>query len=239
MSVLFKRVNGVNRFVCGASLIHPRMVITAAHCITSEGLGELRVRSGEWDLANTKEPLEHQERGVARLVIHQEYNNESLISDIALIVLDAPMDINPTVDTVCLAEPHAAFAKINTSACVVTGWGKNQFEGGKHQKILREVTLPIVERGECQRRLRETRLGKHFVLHESFICAGGSPEEDSCEGDGGGPLVCPILTDPNRYIQVGIVSWGIGCANTNPGVYVSVPNYFSWIATTMIDALKV
>lgn len=56
------------------------------------------------------------------------------------------------------------------------------------------------------------------------------------QGDGGGPLICPSSTDSNRYVQVGIVSWGIGCGtNGVPGVYTDVSKYRSWIDTQTVN----
>lgn len=50
------------------------------------------------------------------------------------------------------------------------------------------------------------------------------------QGDGGGPLICPSSVNPSRYIQVGIVSWGIGCGTDGvPGVYTDVSKYRNWI----------
>ena len=41
---------------------------------------------------------------------------------------------------------------------------------------------------------------------------------DTCQGDSGGPLVWRDI-EQDRYIQVGIVSWGISCADPNyPGI---------------------
>ena len=57
----------------------------------------------------------------------------------------------------------------------------------------------------CQETMRTTRLGPLFNLHRSFICAGGVAGEDTCRGDGGGPLVCPLANDPNTYVQVGSI----------------------------------
>jgi len=53
------------------------------------------------------------------------------------------------------------------------------------------------------------------------------------QGDGGGPLICAVKGyqgKPKKYIQVGIVSWGIGCGDENiPGVYSSVVVNSQWI----------
>lgn len=46
---------------------------------------------------------------------------------------------------------------------------------------------------------------------------GGEPGKDTCKGDGGSPLVCGIPNTIDRYYQSGIVAWGIGCADINPG----------------------
>merc|ERR1711915_184936 len=89
--------------------------------------------------------------------------------------------------------------------------------------LVGEIDLPIVNNYECQDKLRQTRLGQKYKLHDSFICAGGVNGKDACKGDGGSPLVCPSKYDPNTYVQAGIVAWGIGCGeNGTPGVYADV-----------------
>jgi kallikrein len=63
------------------------------------------------------------------------------------------------------------------------GWGKDVFgEEGKYQAILKKIELPIVPFAKCQDSLRKTRLGKRFVLHNSFICAGGELR-NACTGE--------------------------------------------------------
>ena len=54
------------------------------------------------------------------------------------------------------------------------------------------------------------------------------------QGDGGSPLVCPVKNDPSRFMQAGIVAWGIGCGeNQIPGVYANVAAARPWIDQQM------
>ena len=53
--------------------------------------------------------------------------------------------------------------------------------------------------------------------------------EDTCKGDGGGPLVCPS-GDGSGYVQAGIVSWGVGCGQEGvPSVYTDVASSVCFI----------
>merc|ERR1712013_203820 len=44
------------------------------------------------------------------------------------------------------------------------------------------IDLPVVSNYECQDKLRSTRLGQKYKLHDSFICAGGVNGKDTCKG---------------------------------------------------------
>lgn len=52
---------------------------------------------------------------------------------------------------------------------------------GKYQHILKKVELPAVGFAHCQEALKTTRLGTRFLLHESFMCAGGEKGKDVCK----------------------------------------------------------
>ena len=92
---------------------------------------------------------------------------------------------------------------IKKENCFATGWGKDRFgRKGEYKPVLKQVELDMVGHKSCEEKLKETRLTKFFELHDSFICAGGQKGLDLCTGDGGGPLVCPRISDPDVYVQV-------------------------------------
>ncbi|XP_058802515.1 phenoloxidase-activating factor 2-like isoform X2 [Phymastichus coffea] len=221
-------------YICGGSLIHRRVVLTAAHCVAEKSATSLIIRAGEWDTQTTNEGLPHQDRDVAVAVIHPNYRPGTLFNDFALLILDNVIELADNVEIICLPEANEIF---DNSNCIATGWGKSEFgDEGKYQVILKAVQLPLVPRATCQNSLRNTRLGKYFKLDQSFICAGGIAGIDTCKGDGGSPLVCPLRYDPSRYTQAGIVAWGIGCGTDGvPGVYAHVSMVRPWIDQTLAN----
>lgn len=192
---------------CGGSLIHSSVVLTAAHCLNSKEETSLTIRAGQWDIEATDELYPIQKVQVMEYIIHEKYHKGGKFNDIALIFLATPVTLAPNVNLLCLAPQNQSF---DMQRCYAAGWGKNAFgEQGEYQTILKKVDLPIVPRDKCQMELRKTRLTPNYNLHSSFICAGGEGA-DTCEGDGGSPLFCPLPNSsqfPVKYFQAGIVSW--------------------------------
>uniref|UniRef100_A0A3B5L8V9 Peptidase S1 domain-containing protein n=1 Tax=Xiphophorus couchianus TaxID=32473 RepID=A0A3B5L8V9_9TELE len=88
---------------------------------------------------------------------------------------------------------------------------------------LMEVKIPVVGNRRCKCSGYKTT-----DITDNMICAGLlEGGKDSCQGDSGGPMVSK---QNGRWIQSGIVSFGVGCAQPNyPGVYARVSQYESWI----------
>lgn len=96
------------------------------------------------------------------------------------------------------------------------------------------MQLPVLANTDCKDRYqKQGKLISESQFGDAVICAGVlTGGHDSCQGDSGGPLMQPIYDEEHgsRYYQIGIVSYGIGCARTDtPGVYTRVQNFIDWI----------
>ncbi|KAJ8971754.1 hypothetical protein NQ314_000571, partial [Rhamnusium bicolor] len=109
---------------CGGSLINPSVVITGAHCVAKYKVNDIKIRAGEWDTQTTKERLPYQERNIVNIITHKDFNPVTVFNDVALLILDRPVDKADNVGTICLP-PQGQ--NIDSRNCFVSGWGKDVF----------------------------------------------------------------------------------------------------------------
>lgn len=174
-----------------------------------------------------------EERGVEKLIKHEKYYSGGLHNDIALLILSSEFDYSKSqINSICL--PRQTENSYNEK-CMAVGWGYNP---DLKALPLKKVDVPVVDHERCEALLRKTRLGKDFVLHPSFICAGGEAGKDTCKGDGGGPLIC--VGDNYTYVQAGIISWGVDsekCGKADePGIYTDVSQFSEWITKKLNES---
>ncbi|XP_022262504.1 putative inactive serine protease 43 isoform X2 [Canis lupus familiaris] len=118
--------------------------------------------------------------------------------------------------------------------CWVTGWG--HLEKGASAMVpvhLQESKQLILHYRKCNQIL-QAQLGTLRTLVKQGMICGYQEEKGPCKGDSGGPLVCEFR---ETWVQVGIVSWGIGCGHKNsPIVYTDVSLYKEWISSHLNQA---
>jgi len=153
---------------------------------------------------------------IRRRHTHPDYDGNNVDNDVCVLELEGSFSFDTYVAPVSL---DTIGGQTEGDHFTVTGWGTTS-SGGSTSNILQKVSVPFVTQESCKR-----SYGSNDIT-DGMICA-GEKGKDSCQGDSGGPMV-----DAAKK-QVGVVSWGIGCALAGyPGVYARVSTYADWISST-------
>ena len=210
-----------HKHLCGATVIDAYWAVTAAHCTLAylpSSLEHIVLRS---DFLQHISPNGTASTVIARY-IHPKFDYYTKGYDIALLRLGEPTSTQP----ISLAPPGTLKFLLPDTLLTTAGWGLTLDPNeGDELPALQKVQVPYVTNKVCN-------LPRSYDGHvkETEMCAGYSDGgKDACSGDSGGPLV---VYDKGVPLQVGIVSWGQGCAQKDKyGVYTDLthPNINQWI----------
>mmetsp|Transcript_19892 Transcript_19892/g.32224 ORF Transcript_19892/g.32224 Transcript_19892/m.32224 type:complete len:357 (+) Transcript_19892:175-1245(+) len=208
---------------CGGSLIAKDVILTAAHC-QGAPFDVVVGRHNRKDKDGEVIPIKKQ-------FPHPNYKESNTDNDFMLVFLKRAANTNAKNVKLVKLNKQNSIPKTG-SRVTVMGWGDTDIRDqvSDLSDALMKVQVNVISNNACQ-----SSSGKIDGQNESYkgqitsnmLCAKAN-RKDSCQGDSGGPLV--ILKNGGNDVQVGVVSWGIGCASKDfPGVYARVSRAYDWI----------
>ncbi len=187
-------------FTGGGVIIAENWILTAAHVVADHPASSFTVSTGYTNLNN-----DPRRSGVSQIIIHPNYNPQSLENDIALIKLSSSLFLGSTRKAITMSTSNSYSS--GTQA-VVSGWGRRSETGAASVTQLYKANVNI-------KSCTQTKITAEKSTNMSY------------RGDSGGPLT---ISSPIGDLLIGLVSSGQYVNPTNfETLYTNVGHYYNWI----------
>ncbi|XP_055377185.1 uncharacterized protein LOC129609277 [Condylostylus longicornis] len=227
--------------ICGGSIIHSNIVLSAAHCFYNIGAGKLNDASNYLIAAGkyyrkyeTSEESEHYAK-IEEIHIPENFEAFPLRNDIAVLELDHHIEFSSVIKPICIDFSSTQIPS-NLNGYFV-GWGATSMDDEQSNELL-SANLTTLTNEKCK--VEVGPRDKSDITPEKF-CAINDKRSAACQGDSGGGYVVKKYTGfRDRYFLLGIISLGLGannyCSDGFTTVFTNVLLYKTFIENVTSNA---
>ncbi len=211
-------------FACTGTVVAPRVVLTAGHCVDDIDLGSLtpardyQVTTGSADARGAG----GEQFDVRSVHVYPGFDPGTLKGDAAILVLPRASLSTP----IPMAGSGDSSFYAGGSTVRVAGWGLTHLRSSAAPRKLHATSMTVESRDRCE---RGTRTYDPTYSAAAQMCTLDSDRgSGGCFGDSGGPLVA---SHPDgSAVEVGIVSTGgPACSTSLPNVFTRVDSVSAWV----------
>jgi trypsin len=214
-------VRGRAAVQCTGSVVAPRLILTAGHCVENLHTGVPYEASGFRVLTfgSAATGGEREISTVSGVIAYEGFKRRVDTGDAALLALSAPVH----APALALATSADAGELQAGRTATIVGWGKTRFAQREPTEVLHSAATVLQASAWCGR-----TAPPFLVIGE--LCALDTPSYSTggCNGDSGGPL---LVTTPNgEQLQIGIAVHVYGrCSTRRPTVFTRVDTIATWL----------
>lgn len=218
---------GNHGFACTGTVVAPRVVLTAAHCVESLEHGGL-TPAGQYALSTgVTKPEEAQAENVFHVTeahVFPGFDPGTLHGDAGILILDRPTSAPP----IPLAGAGDAALYEGGAVVQLAGWGLTQASATEQPAGLRSTSMVVQTPAACKQ--RTSGFYKPYSP-TAQLCTLDLPSRKSggCFGDSGGPAIGQRAD--GTPVELGVISTGGDfCSTKKPNILTRVDYVSPWVA---------
>ena len=217
---------GKTGFSCTGTVVAPRVVLTAAHCIEDLERGGLTPAKAYLVATGTTTPSKALRENVFRIAethVFPGFDPGGLHGDAGILILDRPTAAPP------IAMAGAADAALYEGGAEVqlAGWGVTGANAKNAPESLRATTMVVQKPSTCTQKTRVDRPNYSPALQMCTLDV--AKKSGGCFGDSGGPAIG--LRADGTPVELGVISTGGAfCSTKRPNVLTRADVISSWVS---------